>query len=913
MRQLLLILTLSGLIAGEPELGLGHQDFIPTPTRPVGYLGDGSGQWPGATPVTEWDQASGTNIVWKAEVPAYSTAGSCIVVGDRVFSLAERCWLLCHDAATGRELWRRAVVPQADLLDEETGKTLIAHLQRHAETLGDYCLCADTGTNNKGQQGAMSFVQEQIGGKDEAFNAWIERMVKLRSTPMHQQDDLLIVNMGEGHNYYTNSQMEAMGLAMRLAGWSDFQAFFEARNTAIWTGATFAPPVSDGTHVYVRMGGAGLACYDLEGVQRWTTWLDQSNGASVAPIFLYGDLLYAPIDDWALVFDKRTGRLRTDIKGSFTPKNRDGTPGKLQTKHGAIPTGSGDLGHQAWAFLPWKYQGEDVFLGRSHLIRAATAEVIKPVTGYLHAAAVLRGDKALSSKGSYGGKEGIRECDILEGENCLNLTEVTYHQCKSSWWSVGEGHGWAISTGTCPHMYLMKLGAAGKETLRVDAGKAPNKFGIKPWPHDGYPAANMPTVAGKFAFGTSWVGQTVVVDLTSNPPSAVGFNQTQGSFDSYPQYQGNRIFMRAGVSLYCLGDPSQPWVNPKSWDVPLPLGDLSHEEGDALARRLGSRRAAERLAAARAIAGKGQAAAVLAALAKEDHREVALALGRALGQSKDGNGLEGLLASTEPAPRIGALQAIASGAGSSGMVEPIIAAGTSDGAQSYDRAYEGRLKGQALAALGPEVIGPAIQTRVEAYRKAGKDPKGREAAMSGMVSLFAGLSAMGTAGKPAAPAAAEFVQMVLTATADKKSDWPWGVFTPALLAVSRSDPDLARPLVNLYLDCNKNDRCGQWPSKNHRVMALEACDATNAAEVVPLIGKLTDWGKNINLVSAMVQIAMKAEPAQVAEKALPVFKAALDEVMKDSNQGKKGCAIWAYYRAGGKRQPLDWKPGGWKP
>jgi hypothetical protein len=320
---LLAAMVLAGSLAAE-DLPLGHPDFLPTPTRPVSYLGDGSGQWPGATPVTEWDQASGTNIVWRAELPFYSSADSCIVVGDRVFSLSERCWLFCHDAATGKELWRRAVLPQADLLDAADAQTLAAQLQKHAETLGDYCLHGDVGKDRKGRTGWMSFLKEQIGGKDEAFNAWHDRIAKLRSTPMHQQEDLLIVNMTEGHCCYTVSQMEAMSRMLRKAGWTSFHAFFEARNTAIWTASTFVPPVSDGTHVYVRLGGAAVACYDLEGVQRWITWLDRANGAACAPILLYGDLLYAPIDDWALAFDKRTGRLRTDIKGARSEKGKDG-------------------------------------------------------------------------------------------------------------------------------------------------------------------------------------------------------------------------------------------------------------------------------------------------------------------------------------------------------------------------------------------------------------------------------------------------------------------------------------------------------------------------------------------------------------------------------------------------------------
>jgi hypothetical protein len=51
----------------------------------------------------------------------------------------------------------------------------------------------------------------------------------------------------------------------------------------------------------------------------------------------------------------------------------------------------------------------------------------------------------------------------------------------------------------------------------------------------------------------------------------------------------------------------------------------------------------------------------------------------------------------------------------------------------------------------------------------------------------------------------------------------------------------------------------------------------------------------------------------VKEKVLPKFAAHLEGSMKDSNMGKRGCAIWAFYKAGGERQPLDWRPGGFQP
>jgi len=86
----LLMLLVSGVLVGAD--------------RPVGWRGDGSGQYPSADPVTKWSAKE--NVLWKTEVGAGSS--SPIVVGRRVFITAEPDLLTCLDAETGQELWRKA-------------------------------------------------------------------------------------------------------------------------------------------------------------------------------------------------------------------------------------------------------------------------------------------------------------------------------------------------------------------------------------------------------------------------------------------------------------------------------------------------------------------------------------------------------------------------------------------------------------------------------------------------------------------------------------------------------------------------------------------------------------------------------------------------------------------------------------
>ncbi len=112
-RWLLMVLVIScGLVTpavprafaeDNPPKTTPAADSQPSPEHPVGWRGDGSGQYPSANPATKWSAKE--NVLWKAEVGTGSS--SPIVVGQRVFIAAEPDLLICLDAQTGKELWRK--------------------------------------------------------------------------------------------------------------------------------------------------------------------------------------------------------------------------------------------------------------------------------------------------------------------------------------------------------------------------------------------------------------------------------------------------------------------------------------------------------------------------------------------------------------------------------------------------------------------------------------------------------------------------------------------------------------------------------------------------------------------------------------------------------------------------------------
>jgi outer membrane protein assembly factor BamB len=70
----------------------------------VGWRGDGSGLYLSASPVIHWSATE--NVRWKAKVGTGQS--SPIVIGQRIFVTAEPDLLICLEAETGKELWRKS-------------------------------------------------------------------------------------------------------------------------------------------------------------------------------------------------------------------------------------------------------------------------------------------------------------------------------------------------------------------------------------------------------------------------------------------------------------------------------------------------------------------------------------------------------------------------------------------------------------------------------------------------------------------------------------------------------------------------------------------------------------------------------------------------------------------------------------
>jgi outer membrane protein assembly factor BamB len=155
------------------------------------------------------------NIVWMTPLPGRSTSTP-ILVGDRLFVLAEPDELLCLDKGSGRVLWSRTI--------------------NYLET-----------------------VTADERAKNPAFAARIDPLVaKLRAESDPLARVRLRADLQKALNEIDKDRFEI-----------DANDHFEAHFAVV--GYTMPTPVSDGKHVYVWSGLGIAACFDLDGNRQWIT------------------------------------------------------------------------------------------------------------------------------------------------------------------------------------------------------------------------------------------------------------------------------------------------------------------------------------------------------------------------------------------------------------------------------------------------------------------------------------------------------------------------------------------------------------------------------------------------------------------------------------------------------------------
>jgi outer membrane protein assembly factor BamB len=218
---------------------LGSTAFQPSPEQPVGWRGDGSGRYPGATGPTNWERKTNGNgyatkgIVWMAPLPNIGV--SCpIVIGDKLILTSEVADLVCLDKQTGRILRIRSN-QEFEGLKEEDRKTNSAYADKLAP-----------------------LAAELTKANAEAVEALNARLSTARAvTPRALEPSLK-----RKRDLEKKIQEEQLAIDKKLFARYWGQAVF---------GFSGQTPTSDGRHVCVFFTTGVAACYDLEGNRQWIT------------------------------------------------------------------------------------------------------------------------------------------------------------------------------------------------------------------------------------------------------------------------------------------------------------------------------------------------------------------------------------------------------------------------------------------------------------------------------------------------------------------------------------------------------------------------------------------------------------------------------------------------------------------
>ena len=233
------LLVFVGTLVHAGEVPLGHSDFVPSPERPVGWRGDGTGCFPGANPPPGFTT---NDIRWRTHLPSYGYS-SPLVVKDRVFVACDPDRLLCLSASDGKILWeRRATLGAIVGGDLETQK----RLDRKIEIIHRLSILNGIGMKDDANVLAeRQKLERQLGEVDPELADLTQREAEQKQKK--GAPPILAENL-----YRT------LGIRMGLDWWT-------------WIDSAFPTPTSDGIGVYAVFAYGQVVCYDLEGNRIWAT------------------------------------------------------------------------------------------------------------------------------------------------------------------------------------------------------------------------------------------------------------------------------------------------------------------------------------------------------------------------------------------------------------------------------------------------------------------------------------------------------------------------------------------------------------------------------------------------------------------------------------------------------------------
>ncbi len=280
--------------AGSPVAGI------------TGWRNDWSGRWPDARPPIAWDAERDINVAWRVPMGlGYTTP---VIVGGKVFAFEEPDYLLCYDKLTGKELWCRSL---------SIARVRSPELAAEAERL--------QAGSRKAHLALLAL------GKDDS-----ERKAALIKTGLDANTAYLkLKELGAPAWEYWRFLLDRCGVD---------RVKVDSGKTD--TGYTYSTPVSDGTHLYVKLHTGALAKVDLDGNIVWLVdhgIRGTSDCDRVPSPILIGDkvLLFGPVRS-----GKDSGKEKAEAKAEAEEELPDAPTGAMAV-HQVIAFHAG-TGNQLW-------------------------------------------------------------------------------------------------------------------------------------------------------------------------------------------------------------------------------------------------------------------------------------------------------------------------------------------------------------------------------------------------------------------------------------------------------------------------------------------------------------------------------------------------------------------------------------
>jgi outer membrane protein assembly factor BamB len=250
---------------------------------PIGFRTDGTGRYPDALPPIAWGLDK--NVVWK--IPLTQSNAIPVILGDKLFTCAEPCVLLCVNKADGKVLWRHeSFFKEIEPTDKE--KPAI-----EAESKQDALLAAKQTTLEREMASLRKLLRDNAAAKDETEKKIKDLQAEAESIRAQRKEFTTL-------NRYREPGKNAPGYHP-VGGYSS------------------ATPVTDGKNVYVIFGNGLAAGYDLQGNRLWLKLIEHPTvtfGHGASPVLVNDKLLVHFADLVALNVKDGTEVWRTKIPPS---------------------------------------------------------------------------------------------------------------------------------------------------------------------------------------------------------------------------------------------------------------------------------------------------------------------------------------------------------------------------------------------------------------------------------------------------------------------------------------------------------------------------------------------------------------------------------------------------------------------